>query len=435
MQISIEKTEGLERILNVTVPSDKITAKVTEKLNEISKEVRIKGFRPGKVPKNILVQRYGSHARQEVLGDLINTTIQQAIKDNDLEIAERPEVTEVKDLDDGSYSFTAKLEIMPEIPEVDFALLSVSKEVSDVSEKDVNAMIEKLQKQKQEWKESKAKIADGDLITIEYVAKDGKKQMHPESGKEKMGILLGESGVPDDLINIITGLKKGESASAEIDFPDVFNVKEIAGKKVTFEFDVIDHKRGKLPKVDEKFVKEFGIESGKEEDLKAEIKSNLEREMANVVQAKSKESVLKIVRDEVKDVVISEKMIERESEALAHQAMNQAQQMGVENLPHPDHKDFVESAKERIINSLIIGKVAKEQNIQVDYTKVRAKVMEISQTFENPPQIVEYYYKNPELLASIENTVIEAQVVEWILSQVKVKEKKVSFDKMMESSL
>ena len=435
MQISIEKTEGLERILNVTVPSEAIASKVSEKLNELGKEVRIKGFRPGRVPKNIIVKRYGSHARQEVLGDLINTTIQQAIKDNDLEIAERPEVTEVKDLDDGSYSFTAKLEVMPEIPDVDFASISVSKEVSEVSEKDVNAMIKKLQKQKQEWKDSKAKIADGDLITIKYVAKDGEKQIHPKTGKEKMGILLGESGVPDALIKALVGLKNGDAATHEIEFPNVFNVKEIAGKKVAFEFEIIDHKRGKLPKVDEDFVKEFGVESGKEEDLKAEIKSNLEREMSNVILAKSKETVLKAVRDAVKDVFISEKMIERESEALAHQAMNQAQQMGIENPPHPDQKDFIEAAKERIVNSLIIGKVAKDQNIQVDYTKVREKVIEISQTFENPPQIIEYYYKTPELLASIENSVLEAQAVEWILSQAKVKEKKISFDKMMKSSL
>jgi len=435
MQISIEKTEGLERILNVTVPSDAIATKVAAKLKELSKQVRIKGFRPGKIPKNILMQRYGTHARQEVLEGLINSTIQQAIKDNDLDVVERPEITEIKEHDDGSYYFSVKLEIMPEVPEIDYASISVKNEVSEISDKDVTAMIEKLQKQKQEWKESKAKIADGDLITIEYAAKDGKKQIHPESGKEKMGILLGESGVPDDLVKIITGLKKGESASAEIDFPDVFNVKEIAGKKVTFEFDIIDHKRGKLPKVDEDFVKEFGVESGKEEDLKVEIKSNLEREMANVMQSKSRDAALQAVRNEIKDIMISDEMIKREAQAIAQQEVNQAVQMGIEKPAEPNHEGFVEKAKERIINSLIIGKVAKEQNIQVDYAKVREKVIEISQTFENPPQIVEYYYKTPELLASIENTILDAQVVEWILSQVKLKEKKVSFDKMMESSL
>lgn len=431
MQISIEKTDGLERNLNVSIPADNINSKVAEKLKEYGKQVRIPGFRPGKVPKNILNKRYGQGARQEVLGDLINATIQEAIKDNELDIAETPEITDVKDLDDGGYSFVAKLELMPEIPEIEFSKIIVKTDTSEVTDKDVDKMIKKLQKQKQEWKPSKAKIANGDLVTLEYSAMKGKKVVHPESGKDKMGILLGESGVPDELIASIIGMKSGETNSLKVEFPDVFNVKEMAGKKLTIDFEVVDHKKGKMPKVDEDFVKTFGIESGKEDDLKVEIKENLKRELVNVIQVKTKETVLKSLRDEVKDIQISDKMIEKESSALAHQAMEQTKQMGVENPPHQDHKNFEKLAKERIINSLIISKVAKSENIQVDYTKVREKVIEVSQTFENPPQIVEYYYKTPELLASIENSVLEVQVIDWIASKVDLKQKKVDFDKLM----
>ncbi len=431
MQISLDKAEGLERNLNVTIPAESINSKVSEKLKEYSKQVRIPGFRPGKVPQNILTQRYGKGARQEVLGDLINATIQDAVKENDLSIAETPEITDVKELDDGSYSFVAKLELMPEIPEIDFAKIVVKTEKSEVTDTDVDKMIKKLQKQKQEWKSSKAKIANGDLVTIEYVAKKGKKAVHPESGKEKMGILLGESGVPDELVTAIIGMKVGEEGSLKVSFPDIFNVSEMASKELTVEFEIIDHKKGKLPKVDESFVKSFGIDSGKEDDLKSEIKDNLNRELNNVIQGKTKQAVLTALTKEAKDVLISEKMIARESAALAHQSMDQAKQMGVENPTHPDHKDFEEMARERIINSLIVSKIAKSEDIQVDYTKVREKVIEVSQTFENPPQIVEYYYKNPELLASIESTVLETQVIDWIASKVDLKQKKVAFDKLM----
>ncbi len=435
MQISIDKTEGLERNLTVEIPADKINSSVAKKLTEISKQVRIPGFRPGKIPRNILNNRYGKPARQEVIGDMVNSVIVDAIKENDLEISETPEVTEAKDLDDGGYSFVAKLELMPEIPAIDYSSVSVKTEVSEVSDKDVDKMIKKLQKQKQEWKVSKAKIAKGDLTTIEYLAKDGKNQVHPESGMEKMGILLGESGVPDELVNAIIGMKVGEKSSLDIGFPEAFSVKEMAGKKLTIDFNISDHKKGKLPKVDEEFVKAFGVESGKEEDLKVEIKDNLTRELSNTMQSKVRDVVLAALRDKVKGVQISSKMIDRESTALAHQAMEQAKQMGVENPEHPDHKAFEEKAKERIINSLIINNVSKSEDIKVDYTKVREKIIEVSQTFENPPQIVEYYYKTPELLSSIENTVMESQVVEWLASQIDLKEKKVAFDKIMDASV
>jgi trigger factor len=430
MQVSIEKAEGLVSTLNVTIPAENINSKVEGKLTELSKQVKIKGFRPGKVPRNILNQRYGKHVRQDVLGELINDSIQKAVKDNDISLSESPEITETKDLDDGGFSFSAKLELIPELPEIEYSKIKINKEVSEVTDKDVEGMIAKLQKQKQEWKESKAKIAKGDLVTIEFSAKN-KEIQYPESGKEKMGILLGESGVPDELVNKIIGMKNGESTDLKIDFPKVFNVKAIAGKNVDFNFDIVDHKRGKLPKVDEEFVKSFGVDSGNVDDLKSEIKDNLNRELSNVVQANVRESVLNSLRKEISDVSLPEKMIARESSALAHQTMQKAREMGIQNPDHPDHKDFEGQAKERLLNALLIGNVAKKQDIKVDYTKVREKVIEISQTFENPPQIVEYYYGNKELLASIENAVLETQVIDWIASKVELKEKTVAFDKLM----
>jgi len=434
MQISIEKTEGLERNLKVTIPADKINTQVTEKLKEIGKQVQIKGFRPGKVPKNILTQRYGQHAKQDVLGELINTTIADAIKENEIEIAETPEITEAKDLEDGGYSFVAKLELMPQLPEVDYKTIEVKTNTSEVTDKDVEKMIKKLQVQKQEWKESKGKIADGDLITIDFTAKKGKDFTFPESGKQNLVILLGESGLPNELHDALIGMKIKESHKLESDFPKEFSVKEIADKKVDFEFEIASHKKGKLPKVDEEFVKAFGVDSGKPEDLFKEIKENLKRELDNSILSKKRDAILKVIRNEVKDVQVSNKMIARESDALAHQAMDRAKQMGVENPEHPDNKEFEKIAKERILNSLIIAGVVKKQDIKVDYTKVREKVIEVSQTFENPQEIMEYYYKTPELLASIENVVLESQVVDWIASQVELKEKKVKFDKMMDTN-
>ncbi len=431
MQISIEKTEGLERNLKVTIPADKINSQITEKLKEISKQVQIKGFRPGKVPKNIISQRYGKYAKQDAIGELVNTVIADAVKENNLEIAETPEITEAKDLEDGSYSFVAKLEVMPEIPEVDYKNIEVKVKTSEVTDKDVESMIKKLQVQKQDWKDSKGKIAQGDLLVLDYTASKGKDFIYPESGKKSITVLLGESGMPEELQDKLIGMKVKESDAIELKFPKEFSEKEIAGKKVKFEFEIVSHKKGKLPKVDKDFVVSFGIESGKEEDLIAEIKDNLERELSNKVLANKRDTILEVIRQEIKDTHLSEKMIERESAGLAHQAMDKARQMGIENPPHIDHKEFYEKAKERILNSLIMSDVVKKQDIQVDYTKVREKVAEVSQTFENPQEIMEYYYKTPELMSSIENVVLESQVIDWIASEIQLKEKKVKFEKIM----
>ncbi|VAW37120.1 Cell division trigger factor [hydrothermal vent metagenome] len=434
MQISIEKTEGLERNLTVSIPAEDINSKVSEKLKKLGTQVKIKGFRPGKIPKNILVQRYGKHARQEVLGDLMNSTIQKAIKDNKLSVAEAPEVIEIKNLDDGGCSFIAKLEIMPEIPEIDYSKVVVKTEVSEVSDTDVDEMIKKLQKQKQEWKDSKAKIANGDLVTIEYSCTQDNKTIYPLSGTEKMGIVLGESGVPDELVDAIIDMKVKESKTLEISFPKVFNVAEMADKKLDFAFSIVDHKKGKLPAVDEDFIKSFGIDSGDKKDLVVEIKRNLGRELANTIQVKTKDAVLVALRKEIKGLQISDKMLARETAALAHQAMERARQNGIENPPHPQHKEFEGLARERIMNSLIINNIATSQNIQVDYTKVREKVMEIAQTFENPQEIAEYYYGNKELLGTIENAVLESQVIDWLSSKIDLQKKKVAFNKLMDTT-
>lgn len=435
MQISIEKTEGLERNLNVSIPAENINSKISEKLNELGKQVKIKGFRPGKVPKAILSKRFGKHARQEVISDLISSSIQQAITENKLDIAERPEILEFKDLGDGGYSFTAKLELMPEIPAIDYATLEINTKSAEVTDDDVNNMIVKLQKQKQVWKDSKGKIAKGDLVTIEYVAKDGDTVIHPESGKEKMIILLGESGVPDELLEALLDKKVQDSVALNLHFPEHFNIAKLANQKVDFSFEITSHKKGKLPAIDKDFVESFGIDSGKKEDLLVEIKDNLNRELDNTIDTKNKVIILNAIRDQLQDVQISESMLVRECANLSLQARERQKHQGIENPASIDMLIFEKQAKERIINSLIINKVVKDQNISVDFVKVREKIFESAQTFEDPEQIVEYYYKTPELMASIESVVLESQVVEWIKSQVKLNETTVSFDELMGNTI
>jgi trigger factor len=410
--------------------ADDIQTKVDAKLMELGKEVRLKGFRQGRVPKNILKQRFGQHARQEVLGQLMQDSIEKAIKDNELEIVSAPEVTKADDTENGGFEFQAKVELMPQIPEITFSDVKVEKSVSEVQDKDIDGMIKNLQKQKQDWKESKGKIASKDLVTIEYSAK-GKGFSYPEKGTEKMGILLGESRIPEELEKALVGLKVKEEAELELSFPENFNVKELADKKAKMSLTITDVRKAKLPKVDEEFVKSFGVESGDVEEFKADIRKNLERELKQSVNNAFKMKALEGLRDACSETLVPQSMISRESEQMALQEQQRARQMGMQDAPKPEASAFEEDAKKRILNTLIIQDIARKQDIKTDFAKVREQINEIAQTFEQPEEVVQMYYKNPDLMAGIEQSVIENQVMEWLETQVTVKEKKQSFDDIM----
>lgn len=433
MQISIDQSEGLERLVNIALEANDIQSQVDKKLVELGKEVRLKGFRQGRVPKNILKQRFGQHARQEVLGQMMQDSIEKAITENELEIIAAPEVVKADDTDNGGFEFQAKVELMPVVPSIDFEKMKIEKIVAEVSDKDINGMIKNLQKQKQDWKESKGKIANGDLVTIEYSAK-GKGLTYPAEGTEKMGIILGESKVPAELKDAVIGLKAKESAELELDFPEDFNVADLAGKKAKMNFEVTDVRKAKLPKVDEEFVKSFGIESGTEEDFKSDIKKNLERELSQSVNNSFKTKALETLRKACKDTLLPESMISKESQFMAQQDQQRANQMGQTDAPLKDAAEFVGAAKERILNTLIIQDIAKKEEIKTDFAQVREQINEIAQTFEQPQEVIQMYYQNQDLMASVEQNVIESQVMEWVESKVEIKEKKKSFDDIMKPS-
>lgn len=430
MQISIDQADGLERTVNIELAAEDIQPKVDEKITELGKEVRLKGFRQGRVPKKILVQRFGQHARQEVLGELMQNSIEKAITDNELELAAAPEVTKTDDADDGGFVFEAKVELMPQVPEIDFSDIEVEKDHADISDEDIDGMITNLQKQKQEWKESKGKIANGDLVTLDYKASN-KDLTFPKENTEHMGVLLGESRIPADLKKTLTGMKAGEEDSLEISFDEDFNVDELAGNKVKFEFTIKEVKKAKLPKVDEDFVKSFGIESGDVKQLQEDIENNLKRELKQTVDNRFKQRALEALRTQCADMLLPESMVKRESEYMAQQEQQRAKQMGHDDAPLQDASHYEDAAKERILNSLIIQDIAKKQDIKTDFTKVREQINEIAQTFEQPQEVIQMYYQNQELMSSVEQNVIESQVMDWIESEVKIKEKKQSFDDIM----
>ncbi len=254
---------------------------------------------------------------------------------------------------------------------------------------------------------------------------------YPAEGTEKMGILLGESKIPAELKDAVIGLKAKETAELEVEFPEDFNVVDLAGKKAKMNFEITDVRKAKLPKVDEEFVKSFGIESGDEKDFRNDIKKNLERELSQSVNNTFKQNALETLRKACKDTLLPESMVAKESQFMAQQEQQRANQMGQTDAPLKDSSEFVDAAKERILNTLIIQDIAKKEEIKTDFAKVREQINEIAQTFEQPQEVIQMYYQNQDLMASVEQNVIESQVMEWVESKVDIKEKKKSFDDIM----
>jgi trigger factor len=226
-------------------------------------------------------------------------------------------------------------------------------------------------------------------------------------------------------------MKAKEDGEVELSFPEDFNVKELAGHKAKMSLTITDVRKAKLPKVDEEFVKSFGVESGDVEEFKSDIRKNLERELKQSVSNAFRNKALEELRDACSETLVPLSMITRESEQMARQEQQRAAQMGIENAPMPDATQFEEGAKNRILNTLIIQDIAQKQDIKTDFAKVREQINEIAQTFEQPEEVVQMYYKNPDLMAGIEQNVVETQVMEWLEGQVSIKEKKQSFDDIM----
>ena len=276
MQVSVENTGGLERRLTVQVPGQEIQDKVDSKLKELSKQVRIKGFRPGRVPLSVVRQRYGKQVRLDIVNETMQQSLQRAIAEQELRPASMPRVDVASDrLDDGDLEFTALVEVYPEIEKIDAGALDIERPEASVTDEDVDEMLETLRQQRKEWDEVERKAQAGDRVLVEYAAETDAGRV-PEDGTQRLAIVIGESGF-EALEKAATSIEPGKSKSVKLAFPDNFREPKLAGQKVKTEVQVVSVAQGRLPEVDEEFIRSYGVEDGTLETLKVQIRNNLQR--------------------------------------------------------------------------------------------------------------------------------------------------------------
>jgi trigger factor len=423
MQVSVENTGGLERRLTVQVPGEEIQVKVNEKLRELSKQVRIKGFRPGRVPISVVKQRYGKQVRLDIVNETVQASLQQAIQDEQLRPASAPRLdSEPAGMDGGDLEFQAVIEVYPEIQPLDVSDLAIDRPNAGVTEADVEEMLGTLREQRRSWNPVERAPREGEHVALEYSAETEEGRV-PEEGDLRLAVVIGQSGF-EDLEKALADLEPGGTKSVELDFPEDFREAELAGQKAKVELKLVSVSESELPEVDEEFVQSFGIEDGSLDSLKVEIRGNLERELKQAETTFLKTQLIDELVDSVPDLEVPASVVREEAAGMAAQlAAQQGQQQ-----PDPSLVEmFMEQANRRVRAGLLLGELANQNDIRIDATKVREAIDTVAGTYEQPEEVVQLYYANPKLLQQVESSVLEEQVVDWVLENAKVTTKDMSF--------
>ncbi|MCU7932699.1 MAG: trigger factor [Candidatus Thiodiazotropha sp. (ex Codakia rugifera)] len=426
MQVSVESGEGLERRLTVELPAEQVEVEVTKRLKQIGRTAKLDGFRPGKVPMNMLRRNYGGQVLQEVYGQMIETSYQEAIQQEKLHPAGMPKIEPKEATEEGLFSYVATLEIMPE---VELAKLEgeIKRPVAEVGDQDIDAMIKKLRKQKATWNSVERAAEEGDQVKINFKGTvDG--EAFEGGSAEDVDLVLGSKRMIDGFESGLVGMVKEEKRSIDLKFPDEYQVEALAGKPVTFEVEVNEVSEEILPSLDDDFAKDFGTDGGVDK-LKTDIRENMERELDQRIKSKIKSQAMDLIY-QLNKIDLPNALIEEEIEALRKQAREQmGQGAGSFELPR---EMFEEQAKRRVTLGLVIGEIIKQNDIQVDNDRVRKTIEEFAASYEQPEEVVKYYYANQQQLASVQNVVLEDQIVDWVMDQATVSDEQTTFAALTE---
>ncbi|WP_444885418.1 trigger factor [Microbulbifer sp. PSTR4-B] len=428
MQVSIETTSGLERRLTVNLPAEVVDKEVDKRLQQAAKTVRINGFRKGKVPMKVVRQRFGAGVRQEVLGEVMSRSFYDAVQQEEVKPAGQPSIEAKQTAAGENLEYVATFEVYPEVELADLAEVSVERPVAEVTDADVNNMVDVLRKQQSSWKDTKRKAQKGDRVVINFLGrKDGEEF---EGGKaEGHQLVLGSGQMIPGFEEGILGMKPGEEKDLDLTFPEDYQAEELRGAAVTFNIKVTSSEKPELPELNEEFFAAYGVQEGGEEKFREEVRGNMERELKNAALNKVKTQVMDQLFEQ-HPVELPSALVAGEVSTLRGQMVQQfGGQIKAEDAERmlPDTM-FEEQAKRRVVLGLVVGEIVKKNELSVDADLVKAKVEELASTYQQPEEVVEYYYNNRELLSGVESVVLEDQVVDFVLKSAKVEEVKSTYD-------
>lgn len=437
MDVSVENPGGLKRRLKVQIPADRVNNAVDEKVKRAGEHARIPGFRPGKVPRKVLYQRYGAQARQEAVSELVQNTYPEAVERSELNPAGQPEI-ELDSLDDaGSLSFTASFDVYPEIELKGLDSISVDKPVTEVTDADIDNTIERVQEQNKSWEEVDRESADGDQVTVDYVGRiEG--EVFEGGSADDMDITLGEQQFLPDMERALVGRKAGEDFQVDVAFPEDYGAEELAGKTATFDVTVKTVKAPSPAQLDEDFIKQMGVEEGTMDALRDKIRESLEQEARHAVDTSVKTQVMDSLHEansiEVPDSMVAQEIDRMRKEAMQRmpQEMQQDEEQAKQLLPDDALR---EQAEKRVALGLLIAEVISEKELELDQAKVDEKMDEVAAGYGDQAEAVKnYYQQNPQLMQGLQAMVMEQQVVDDLLENATVAEQDTELDELLNAN-
>ena len=429
MQVSLENTANLERRLTVSLPSERLDGVVGKRLQEIGRTANIKGFRRGKVPAKVIEQRFGAQVRNEAYGDLIRESLGEAIAKENLRMAGQPEVKAEPAGDAGEIRYSATFEVVPDFGKVDPAQLKIVRATASISDADIDGMIETLRQQRRTWDAVERAAEPGDLVTVETFATTSGGR-YPAEGADRGATVLGSNVMYPELESQLAGMQAGDERVVDITFPANWRVAELANQAAQVTLKVTKVSAPNLPVVDEAFIKSFGIKGGKVEQFRQEVRSNLERELkGNLMQRLRAEVAEKLVNAHA-GVELPPRLIQAEARQMAAAAEQQARQQGQANARF-EAESFMAAARNRVAAGLLVGEVARQNNLKLDPARLNETLQLIASTYEDPQQVIELYRNDPNLMSSLRGRVMEEQVIDWIAERAEATEKAMSFAELM----
>jgi trigger factor len=423
MQVSMTTTKGLERRLEIAVPGERVASEVDQRLKQLARTVRLKGFRPGKVPYAVVQKQFGSQVRAEAINELMQSTFAEAINQQRVRPAGGPRIEPITVEPGSELRYAAVFEVMPEVTLKPLGTIAIERPSATVTEEDIDAMLESMRSQRPSFAAVERAAQDSDRVTIDYEGRiDG--AVFPGGKGDGMQVMIGAHRILPEIEQALIGMKAGDSKTIPAKFPDDYGATTVAGKQAEFDLKVSSVEERSLPPIDEEFVRSFGVAEGGVPELRVEVRASMEREMEGGIRSK--------VRDQLFDALYRDNPMEVPQNMVENQIRDMQQQMmrraGVQDPKQiPGREAFEAGARRRVTLGLLIGEIVRTQNLKLDRARVEEKLDGISASHPDPAEARRQYLASREAMEQLEAAALEDQAVDWAIGQVKVIDKPSTF--------
>lgn len=429
MQVLVENTSNLERRMIVSVPAEQLSSVIDVRLRDMASKANLKGFRKGKVPAKVIEQRFGNQVRSEAFGELVRNSFDQAIRQENVRLAGQPSIQAEPSDSADEIRFSATFEIVPDFGNIAVDQLQISRTHAQVEDADIDHMIDTLRQQRRTWETVTRAAQIGDLVALETFASTSSTRV-PEEGAEQGTTVIGSGAMFPELEAQLSGMTAGEQREVEVTFPADWRVPALAGQLAKVSIKATKVSEPNVPEIDEAFVKSFGVKNGKLEVFRKEVRANLERELKGMLMNRLRAEVAQKLVTTYSNIELPARLIEAEAQNLARNSEEQARQQGNTGFK-AQVENYMVAARNRVAAGLLVGEIARQNGLKLDFNRVKETLSLIASTYEEPKQVIELYRNDTNLMAGLQNRVMEEQVIDWVAERAQATEQNMSFTEAM----